>query len=117
MQEALKKVYYCEFCGKHYLHSGYAKKHEEWCAKNPAMIRPCLSCLHLDTEEIQRYVDGYDGEHSFTVKSMKCEKTNKHFYHPRIERFGWFKSFGVGEEQESMPKKCDSYCPMFGCHI
>jgi len=117
MIEKTKKVYYCEFCGKHYIHKGYAKYHEKWCAKNPKMMRPCMNCIHLSDAEVTAYRTGYNGyteeEWEFKVKCMKCDITSKIFYHPRIERTQWFKEFGVTEEQKPMPKKCNMQLPIY----
>ena len=42
MRTAIKKVYYCDYCKKHYLSSHWCKRHEEKCTMNPNRL--CNLC-------------------------------------------------------------------------
>lgn len=108
MKEKLKKVYYCDYCKKHWLVKTYMEYHESICSKNPANDRPCFHCRHLGKNEVVIYGEYRNGqEYSFNLEVLYCNK-NKCFLHtPKNEIKG--NILDLGEPNNPMPKKCDIF--------
>lgn len=54
----LKKVYYCEFCGKHGMHPYHIKNHEKVCTMN--IDRECGLCGDFISTEIGQFQNAYE---------------------------------------------------------
>ena len=61
MKTKIRKVYYCDFCKKHSLHS--IAKHEEHCTVNPN--RKCRLCGRTDT--LQPLIDKYKSQMDYKI--------------------------------------------------
>ena len=63
MKTKTKKVYYCEYCKKHGLHSGYMLSHEESCKMNPQRVcnlNGCISHPEIFSRVIEKYSNAYE---------------------------------------------------------
>lgn len=102
-------LYSCDFCLKKLFREHAMKKHEEMCGSNPKNQKACYNCVHLNVEEIERYIGSdYDGDPQYTTTGcMKCEKLDKLMYSFSAERRGLPEKYPEDfEEQERMPNTC-----------
>ena len=70
MKTVIKKVYYCDFCGKRYLGKGWIIKHEKHCTKNPD--RYCRLCDRLEggqQNDIKKLIKKY--KNTFEIKETE----------------------------------------------
>ncbi len=99
-----KTIYKCDYCKKLYQIKCACGRHELSCTKNPENDRPCFHCQHLHKKETEIFVDRYDGEHSYALELLHCNKLNHFLYTPQIEqKKNWYE---LGEENNPMPKQC-----------
>lgn len=111
MNQKNKKVYYCDFCKKHYLAAKYCLQHEQICSKNPLNKHACYSCEHLNIVDTIGYIDTYAGSIEKKYKSFFCEKYDK-FVFPRrakIKKYTFMQQISTDKQFEQMPNKCQSY--------
>lgn len=109
MKQSVKTVFYCEYCNKHYLHRGFANRHEEFCSKNPKNKKPCYDCKHFDSVDVEVFVDG--GEHykdDYRMsKCFHCSLKVLNFWTLSAQRKGLDKRYD--NEMEYMPDKCSEF--------
>jgi hypothetical protein len=101
-------VYICDYCKKKLFRKYAMVNHELLCDKNPINNKACFGCIHLENEEVERYVDGYDGDYQ-TIKSgcFKCAKLDKLMFTWNAEKRGLPEAYPEDfEEQKKMPKEC-----------
>lgn len=106
-----KKVYFCQFCRKHYLREDSCLKHEQICSKNPLNKHLCYCCKYnVETEDTIPIdlPDGTQAEKKF--KSFFCEKLNCFICSRKavVKKYGF--AFGeTGEIYQQMKNKCQFY--------
>lgn len=116
MKESVKTVYECDYCSKKYFREHACKNHEIKCGKNPENIRACFNCMFLEqvsneSEEIH-FINGgdFDTRYEKVPTYFKCTKLNKNVYFPKAEHIGLLVKYPDHfEDQEPMPKQCDSF--------
>jgi len=103
MRSEIRKMYFCEYCRKHYIHPGHAKRHEKFCKKNPNNKHKCFWCKHLLYEK--GYWDCYDGDMGvFCQGVFTCKKTEKEMFSYKAE-----KSQYIALDGERMPLECEDF--------
>lgn len=102
-------LYSCDFCSKTLFREHAMKSHEDKCSNNPKNKKACYGCVHLTTEEVERYSGcSYDGEPNYiTSVCFKCEKLDKLMYSYKAEKLGLPEKYPEDfEEQKRMPNEC-----------
>jgi len=108
-------IYKCDFCKKELKRKHAMVNHEKLCSCNPENFKKCTQgCLYLETEKHVLYFEtNYteDGpEYSEQEKTVfRCSKFDKLMYPWSIERKGIAEKWSTFDEQEPMPKECDSF--------
>lgn len=87
MKEKIKTLYFCDFCGKHYLNKVFGRHHEVYCRKNPNNQHKCFECINLSI-----YCDQNDDDE---IMSTEFTCTAKH-----IELYSY-----VAERKANSPRE------------
>jgi len=113
-------IYKCDFCKKELKRKHAMVKHEELCSNNPNNHKECMNgCARLTQEEIEVWFDNpyYHPDYSNSsegdykkVTVFKCTKLDKLMYPFSIERRNIVNEHpSTFENQEPIPKECDSF--------
>ncbi len=109
-------IYKCDFCKKELKRKHAMSKHENLCNCNPVNFKACTNgCVFLEKEKVTLHFEvghSEDGvEYSEQEKEVfKCTKFDKLMYPFSIERRDLPNKYpSTFEEQEAMPKECDSF--------
>jgi hypothetical protein len=111
-------VYKCGHCKKKLFIKGAMLRHETNCSYNPANFAKCSGCRHLSEIKIPYTVNGYNGyyetEQDREAKGFFCTKLSKKLYPFKVVKKGLLGKYPeTFEDQELMPKECDSYDDSF----
>ena len=109
MKESVKTVFYCEYCNKHYLHRGFASRHETFCSKNPKNQKPCYDCKHFENKNIEVFADGgeYYGDRYIKTHCFHCSLKDLNFWTLSAQRRELNKLYD--NEMEFMPDQCGEF--------
>ncbi|WP_288373996.1 hypothetical protein [uncultured Chryseobacterium sp.] len=109
MDIKVKKVYFCSHCNKHYLHKGFATRHEEFCSKNPKNHKPCYDCKYFDKKEIEVFADGgeYYNDRYIKTHCFHCSLKSLDFWTLSAQRKGLNQLYD--NEMEFMPDSCEHF--------
>lgn len=109
-------LYKCDFCNKELKRSHAMIKHEKYCFSNPENYRPCNSCDHLEYKEGESFEVHFVAGGDFDTRFEKdphyfyCNKFQKKLYNIIAEKRNLLEKYPeTFEDQEPMPKECDSY--------
>jgi hypothetical protein len=118
MKQAIKPVYYCDFCKKKGLSKHAMVKHEKFCSGNPENNVACQGCVNLE-ETVVAYGYSYDtlgegygvipdgGYQERKTTGFRCKKLNKDFYPLKCVRKGLVDKYPeTFEGKELFPKEC-----------
>jgi hypothetical protein len=107
MIEKIRKIYYCEYCKKHYHTKRAIEYHEIVCGKKPENYRPCFYCIYNKT--IKKDIEFFDDDENlflYKYRSMYCKSIDRLIYPPFADT-----SFAetAYEKIIPMPKKCNRF--------
>ena len=103
-------VYHCDYCGHKLFRRHAMERHEQWCSKNPAVTPACFSgsgCVHLIKKEVT-FPSSF-GANERRSYCFHCKALDKDMYTIAAERRGLVGTFALDDEQEPMPKSCESF--------
>jgi hypothetical protein len=105
-------LYYCDFCKKELKLKHAMAKHEFLCFNNPINHKKCqFGCIHLEKITMDVQWEQYSDYHSDVkeVEVFKCNKLDKLMFPWKIERKKLHEKYETYQDQEPMPKECDSF--------